>query len=128
MSFSTASIYFLLISTIFIFVLLPLSKLPLKLFLLYGLPWSIFNTIWVFYSWGYVLLTVFITIICYYYRLRIHQLDFYAKWLMKHEFDHLNHRIGKLLKDYDEVINEVNQFNKFASKLIFFCIFIPRFN
>ena len=120
MSLSTASIYLLIISVLIIFFILPFPNLSIKPFLLYALPWCLINVIWVFYSWCYILLTMFITITCYYYKLRIHQLDVNAKRLIRKQLNHLNMRIEKLLKGYDDVIKEIDQFNKFASKLIFF--------
>ena len=119
-TFSIASIYFMPISTLFIFFILSLLKLSFETFLLYAFPWIIINTIWGFYCWGYGLFNMFSTIICYYYKLRLHQLDVYAKWLLKQDYNRLNHGIIKLLKQYEEVMTEVNEFNKFGSKLIFF--------
>ena len=119
-TFSTASIYFLPFSAFFIFFILSLLKLSVKTFLMYAFPWVIINTIWSFHCWGYVLSNMFSTIICYYYKLRLHQLDVYANWLSKQHSNRLNHGIVKLLRQYEEVINEVIQFNKFASKSIFF--------
>ena len=89
-TFSVTSIYFITISAFSIFIIISFSRLSIKLFLLYALPWSIINTIWAFYCWGYVLLTLLITIICYYYKLRLHQLDIYAYWLSKQHFNHFN--------------------------------------
>ena len=119
-TFCTANIYFLPISAFSCFVIISFLKLSIKPFLLYALPWSITNTIWAFYCCGYVFLTLSITIICYYYKLRLHQLDIYAYWLSKQHFNHFNQGIMKLLKEYNEIITEVNQFDKFASKSIFF--------
>ena len=96
------------------------QKLSFKYFL-FSIPWQILSDVWAFYVSAYNFIYLFITIICYYYQLRIHQLDVYAIWLLKQkQFKMLDQRIIRLLQEYANIITEIDQFNKFASKTIFF--------
>ena len=97
------------------------QKLSFQNFFLYALPWNIFTVIWATYTNGYIFASLFITIICYYYQLRLDQVDVYVNWLLKQKrFEKFNQRIMKMLIEYTEIMTEVNQFNKFASKVLFF--------
>ena len=99
------------------------QKLSFKYFLL-SIPWQIFTDVWAFYVSAYNLICLFITIICCYYQLRIYDLNVYAIWLLKQKnFKMLDQRIIRLLKEYVNIIAEIHQFNKFASKTIFFLFF-----
>ena len=103
------------------FVILPFQKLSFEHFFLYALPWNIFTVFWAIYTKGYPFASLFITIICYYYQLRLNQVDVYVNWLLKQKrFQKFNQRIMKVLNEYIEIMTEVNQFNKFASKVLFF--------
>ena len=96
------------------------QKLSFKYFL-FSIPWQIFNAFWAFYVSAYNLICLFITIICCYYQLRIYELDVYANLLLKHlNFKMLDRKIIRLLKEYANIISEIHQFDKFASKTIFF--------
>ena len=103
-----------------IFYFFAFQKLSFKHFL-YALPWQLATDIWVIYATGYIFASLFITIICYYYQLRLDQVDFYVNWLLKQKrFKDFNQRIMKVLIEYSEIITEVNQFDKFVSKVLFF--------
>ena len=104
-----------------IFIVFPLLKLPFKQFLFLALPWAIFSMFWVFYCAGYIISCLYIVIICYYYQLRLDQIETYGKWLLKRkQIKNFNGKILKLFDEYNEILNEVNVFNKLTSKLIFF--------
>ena len=117
------SIIFSRLSTItstFILTFVTIQKLSFENFL-FSLPWNILTDIWAFYAAGYIFASLFITIICYYHQLRFNQLDVYVNWLLKlKHFKFYNQRIKKVLNEYTEIITEVNQFNKFASKVLFY--------
>ena len=90
-------------------------KLSFKHWLLYALPWIIFTDLWTKYCGGYTLASLFIIIICYYYQLRLKQMDVYVNWLLKQKnFRMSNVRIMNVLNEHVKIIIEINQFNKFA--------------
>ena len=103
--------------------ILSFQKLSWKYFLL-SIPWQIFTDVWSFYVSAYNLFCLFITIICCYYQLRIYELGVYENWLLKqNNLKMLDQRIIRLLKEYANIITEIHQYNKFASKTIFFLYF-----
>lgn len=109
------------------------KTLSIQHFVLYALPWVIMNTIWSYYCAGYYFGTsLLITIICLYYKLRLYQLDVYLNHkILKRKFNikNINKQTESLLIRYDQVINEINHFNKFVSKmLINFFMFIVSTN
>ena len=109
------------------------QTLSIQHFVFYALPWTIISTIWAYYSAGYYFgMSLFITIICLYYKLRLYQLDVYLNQrILKRKFNvkNVNKQTKNLLIRYDQVINEINRFNKFASKmLINFFMFIVSTN
>ena len=98
-------------------------KLNLSEFFIYALPWSMIDAIWTLLACQYFFAGLIIFIICYYYELRLDQLDIYVNgYLKRKQFNRINQQMSKLLAEYSEVINEINQFNKFCSKLIFFLL------
>ena len=103
-----------------IFIPFAYIKLDIKNFIFFALPWGLFNMLWDFYTSGYVVASFYVVIICYYYQLRLDQLEFYGNLLLKRK--QVNRSIMKLLNEYNLIIQEINQFNKFASKLIF-CLY-----
>lgn len=101
----------------------PFVSLNLKDFCFYAFPYYIFSLIWIYYVIGYEYGSLFITITSYYYQLRLHELDVYVSWYLKRKrFNQINQFIYKLLHEYNQIINDVNQFNKFGSKSIFFIL------
>lgn len=68
---------------------------------------------WSYYCGGYIFISLLMTTTCFYYQLRLRQLDYYVKMLLtiKNQI-----RIDEMLNEYSEIMNEVNQFNKFACK------------
>ena len=125
----TAILYINILTSISVLSYNTFISLSLKHFL-FAVPWLITNAIWTFYSGGYSLTSSLITIICYYYKLRLHQLNVYVIWHFKRkQFKYFNQHIERLLNEYNKIINEINQFNKFASKLLFFLfLFIASIN
>ena len=107
------------IVTAFILSYFAFLKLSFKHFFLNVMPWVIYNDIRIIYAEGYHLASLFIAIICYYYQLRLYQLDVYVNWLLKQKQLYMpNHKMINVLNEYIKILTEVNQFNKFASKLI----------
>ena len=108
----------------FFFIFIPLKYLTFTQFILYALPWGLIDTIWVLFGSYYFLGGLIITIISYYYELRLNQLDVYLNvYLKRKRFKRINQQIDKILVEYVDVINEMNQLNKFVSKLVFFLLF-----
>ena len=98
-----------------------LMSLTLNQFIFYAVPWIINDTIWVHFVCCYLCASLIILIICYYYELRLNQLDAYVNlYLKRKRFNRINQQVGKLLIEYTEIITEINQFNKFVSKVIFY--------
>ena len=126
----TAILYINILINFVVFSCNIFISLNLKDFLLFVVPWNIINAIWTFYSVGYAGASVFIIIICFYYKLRLHQLNIYVIWLLKrNQLNQFNQRIERLLNEYNKIINEINLFNKFASKILFFMfLFIASMN
>lgn len=101
----------------------PFVSLNLKDFCFYAFPHYISSLIWIYYVIGYGYASLFITVTSYYYQLRLYELDAYASWYFKRkQFNQINQFIYKLLHEYSQIINYVNQFNKFGSKSIFFIL------
>ena len=99
-------------------------NLTLKQFILYAFPWCLIDTIAVLLICTNSFASLIILIICYYYGLRLYQLDVYViRYLKRKRFNIINQQFIKLLAEYADVINEVYQFNKFSSKLcsFFYC-------
>ena len=118
--FNIVLLFFARIVCDFNFFFFSLKKLSFKHWFLYALPWIIFTDLWTKYTGRYTLASLFITIICYYYQFRLKQIDFYVNWLLKQKnFRIPNQRIVNVLNGYVKIIIEINQFNKFASKVIF---------
>ena len=93
-------------------------------FFLYGLPWIILNVIWTYQCCCYGFVSVIIIVIMYYYELRLKQLDIYAdKYLKNGQFNMINQKMSSLMVEYADIITKMNQFNKFASKIIFYLFF-----
>lgn len=81
------------------------------------------DTIWALLGTDYFLVGLIIAIICYYYEIRLNQLDIYVNlYLKRKRFKRINQQVVKIFVEYVDVINEINQFNKFVSKLIFFLL------
>ena len=109
-----------IITSIFAVTFVTIEKLSFQNFL-FSLPWNILTDIWAFYANGFTCVSLFITIICYYYQLRLDQVDVYVNWLLKlQHFKLYNQRIMKVLNEYTEIIAGIHQFNKFAMKIIFY--------
>ena len=107
----------------FYFFFIPFKHITFKQFIFYGVPWALVDTIWLILGCYYNFAGLIILIICYYYELRLNQLDVYVGLNLKRKrFNRINEQIGKILVEYVDVINEINQFNKFVSKLIFFLL------
>ena len=109
----------------FYFMFIPLKYITFKQFILFSFPWTLIDTIWVLLGCYYFFVGLnIILIICYYYELRLNQLDIYVNLCLKRKkFNQINKQIGKILVEYVDVINEMNQLNKFVSKLIFSLLF-----
>ena len=115
--------YFTLTFVMFILVYFPSVILPFQLFALFALPWACTMVIWIYHMCSYGFASLIVLIPCYYYELRLNHLDLYLNlYLKRKSFIRINQRIIKLLDDYAEIINEMNQLNKFVSKLIFFIL------
>ena len=118
---SCSVIHYMISFASIVFIIFPLVKLPIKQFLFIAFPWAIFSMFWVFYCIGYLVSSFYIVIICYYYQLRLDQLEVYGNSLLKRkQVTNFNQRILRLLYEYDAIMTEVNQFNKFTCKMIFF--------
>ena len=77
-----------------------------------------FDALWVMLDCNYFFGSLIV--ICYYCELRLNQLNQYVNLNLKRkQFNRINNQFSKVLAEYTEVINEINQFNKFVSKLIF---------
>ena len=121
LALSVSSSYITTFTCGFVFIFFCFQKLRFTYSLLYALPWIIINTIWAFYCSGYSITSWFITIVCYYYKLRLNQLNVHLCLLLKRKkFSRINQHIDWLLHEYLEIVNEIHHFNKFVSKLIFF--------
>ena len=119
--YCTTLIFFTPFFVFFNFMFFSSLKLNLNQILMYVLPWAIVDTIWVHHMVSYGFISLIILIICYYYELRLYQLDMYTKWYLKiNQFNKINQQINKLLVEYDSLIEEVHQLNKFVSKVIFY--------
>ena len=115
--------YLTLTFAMFCFVYFPLISLSLKSFFLYALPWACIIFIWAYHNCGYGFASLIVLIPHYYYEFRLNQLDLFVNLYMKRKiFIRINQRVVKVLDDYAEIINEINQFNKFVSKLIFYIL------
>ena len=107
----------------FFYTLFPFMKLNLSEFFFYALPWSMIDAIWTLLACQYFFAGLIIFIICYYYESRLDQLNIYVSgYLKRKQFNRINQQMSKVLAEYSEIINEINQFNKFCSKLIFFLL------
>ena len=119
--YCTTLIFFTPFFVFFNFMFFSSLKLNLNQILMYVLPWAIVDTIWVHHMVSYGFISLIVLIICYYYELRLYQLDMYTKWYLKiNQFNKINQQINKLLVEYDSLIEEVHQLNKFVSKVIFY--------
>ena len=105
------------------FNFLSFHKLSFKNFILCSLPWQVLTNLWIYYVMGYTFVGLFMAIICLYYQLRLHQLDFVVnKLMLKGKKRMFNKSIMKFISEYIEIINEIDKFDKFASKQIFVLI------
>ena len=76
--------------------------------------------IWMYHKCCYGFGSLIIIITNYYYEVRLNQLDFYVNsYLKRKKFKQINQITAKLLADYAEIVSQMNQLNKFISKLIF---------
>ena len=68
----------------------------------------------------YILVSLIIIIICYYYQLRPYRLDVYVNWLLKQKkFKMIHPKIMNVLNEYNKIMTEIDHLNKFALKEIF---------
>ena len=112
--------YFTLMFCMFGFLFFPFINLPLNLFILFAVPWAGVITTWIYHNCSYGFSNLIILITGYYYEIRLNQLDLYIKLYLRHQkFAKINQQINKLLFEYIEIINGMNQLNKFASKMMF---------
>ena len=80
-----------------------------------------FDALWVMLDCNYFFGSLIV--ICYYCELRLNQLNQYVNLNLKRkQFNRINNQFSKVLAEYTEVINEINQFNKFCSQVIFFLL------
>ena len=109
----------------FYFMYIPLKYITLKQFIFYAFPWGLVDTIWILLGTYYYFASLIISIICYYYELKLNQLDFYVNLYLKcKRFNRINQQFGKIVVEYVDVINEIDQFNKFVSKLVLFLLLL----
>ena len=107
----------------FFYMFFSFIKITLKQFILYALPYSFINSIWVLFVCTNYFASLLILIICYYYEIRLDQLDVYVNLYLKRKlFNRINRQVINILSEYTEVITEINQFNKFSSKVIFYLL------
>ena len=112
--------YFTLMLCMVGFLFFPFINLPLNLFILFAVPWAGVVTIWIYHNCSYGFSNLIILITGYYYEIRLNQLNLYIKLYLKHkQFTRINQQIDKLLFEYTEIISEISELNKFASKMIF---------
>lgn len=125
LALSASNCYMTTFTCAFVFLFFCIEKLRQIYLLLYAFPWIIINTIWAFYCSGYINTSWFISIVCYYYKLRLNQLNVNLCLLLKRkQFSRINQYIDWLLHEYLEIMNEIHDLNKFVSKVIlFFFIF-----
>ena len=113
------------IHSFFFFIFFSLIHLNFEQFILHAFPWILINTIWVMFGCFYYFAPLIILIICYYYELRLNQLDVYVNlYLKRKRFKQINQHVNKLFNEYVDVIKEINEFNKFVSKLVFFLLLL----
>ena len=109
----------------FYFMFIPFKYITFQQFIFYALPWGLVDAIWILLGTYYYFAGLTILIICYYYELRLNQLDVYVnRYLKRKRFNQINQQVNKLLDEYIDVINEIDQFNKFVSKLVFFLLLL----
>ena len=119
----TYIIYSVPIFVLIYYLFLTFTNLTWNQFISYAVPWIINDTIWVHLDCCYFYASLIVIIICYYYELRLNQLNVYVDLYLKHKrFNRINQQIDKLLTEYTEIITEMNQFNKFVSKVIFYLL------
>ena len=107
----------------FFYMLISFLNVSFKQFILYAFPWSLLMSICALLVCTNYFASLIILIISFYYELRLNQLDVYVNlYLRRKRFKQINHQFIKLLSEYVDVINEVNQFNKFSSKAMFFLL------
>ena len=107
----------------FYFMYIPFKNTTYQHFILYAFSWGLINTIWVLLGSYYFLANLIIVIICYYYESRLNQLDVYVNlYLKRKQFNRINQQVLKMLVEYADIINEINQFNKFVCKFVFFLL------
>ena len=120
----TSITYLTVLIAMFNLIYFTLIHVTLKQFFLYGLPWMTSNVIWTYHCCCYGFVSIIIINAMYYYELQIKQLDIYAdKYLKKGQFNMINQKMSSLMVEYADIITKMNQFNKFASKIIFYLFF-----
>ena len=121
--FCVCLIYFAPIFVLINLLYFSFNNLIWNEFIFYAIPWAVINTFWIHLDCCYFFISLIILIICYYYESRLNQLNVYINFYLKRkQFNRINRQVNRLLNEYTQVINEMNQFNKFASKLIFFML------
>ena len=122
-SFSSSITQLTPIITFLIFLFIPSINLTLKQIILYVFPWALVDGIWCLFICTNYFVSLMIIIICYYYELRLDQLDIYMNLRLKSkQFKIINQHISKMFVEYTEIINEMSYFNKFSSKIIFYLL------
>ena len=111
------------ISVCFFYMSFSFINITLKQFILYALPYSLINSLWVLFACTNLFASLLILIICYYYEIRLNQLDIYVNlYLKRKRFNRINRQVINILSEYTEVITEINDFNKFSSKITFYLL------
>ena len=122
-SISSAITHLSLIIAFVFFFSIPSMSLTLKHIILYVFPWALEDTIWAQLICTNLYVSLIILIICYYYELRLNQLDLYMNLQLKRKrFNRINRQVNKLLVEYTFIIREISDFNKFSSKVIFYLL------
>ena len=107
----------------FFFMFFSFVNITLKQFILCAFPWALMSAVWVLLVCANYFASLIILIICYYYEIRLDQLDVYVNlYLKRKRFNRINQQISNLLCEYTEVINKINDFNKFSSKITFYLL------
>ena len=107
----------------FYFMYIPFKNITFEQFIFYAIPWALNNTLWIMFACYYFFASLLILIICYYYQLRLNQLDVYVNLYLKYKkFKTVDQQVVKVLIEYANLINEMNQLNKFVSKMVFFVL------
>ena len=121
--FCTLVFYLTPFLSLFNFLFFPFLSLTLNQFLLYALPWAIIDSNWVHLVCFYIFSSLIVLIATYYYELRLNQLNLHVNsYLKRKQFNRINEQVRKLLIEYAEIITEMNQLNKFISKLVFYML------